>query len=60
MDGNSEADMWQMYRFADTLDEVNWSARYRPDNEFMSRYIIPGLIEKTEESSTNTCWQAIS
>jgi len=46
---NKESDMWKLYRFADTADEVNWNARYRPNNEFMS-FMLSHMLDYAEKS----------
>lgn len=33
-----------LYRFADRLDEVNWNARYRPNNDLMMR-LMPRMYD---------------
>src|SRR3989344_8055644 len=46
---SKESDMWKMYRFADSVDEVNWDSRYQPNHEFM-RFMIPHMLDYAEES----------
>lgn len=46
---NKESDMWKLYRFAEKVDEVNWNARYKPNNEFLS-FMMPYMLNYAEES----------
>lgn len=46
---NKESDMWRMYRFAEKASEVNWNARYQPDNKFMD-FMMPYMLDYAEES----------
>lgn len=44
-----ESDMWRLYRFADKIDEVNWEAKYKHNNNFL-KFMMPYLLNYTEES----------
>lgn len=46
---NSESDMWKLYRFAEKIDEVNWDARYKPNNIFLE-FMIPHMLDHAEKS----------